>query len=146
MGFDFLNPDSYKNAYEDVKDSLPNIDVKKGLENAVGGEKNFLGDVKNGIGQFSDDVLAKLPWVWALKEAWNEMTGFNKNREKEYNKKVAGDARAAQELLDQQELARNGQLDAIASQTAARGRMRSSRGRTSLQYANDLGTSDLLGV
>ncbi len=133
MEFDFLNPDSYKNAYEDVKDSA--------------GNQDFLGQLHDTAGGFVDKMSEIFPGFALFREMWNEGSGHNKKREKEYQDKKVNDEEQARLDMREKEIKRMGLLDEMASLAALSRGTGGGSSRTKTLYAAEEETKgDLLGL
>lgn len=147
MSFDFLNPDSYKNAYEDVKDAVVGgyEDIQ---DNVLRPAENFLKNHYSRNGEWWGALID--PWAAISRmaiEGFNEISGANKKRERDWQDKKAGEEEAARMGLRNDEIRRRGLLDEMASLAAAGGR----RGRfgsnfTGMFADEESGGKDLLGM
>ncbi len=95
-----------------------------------------------------------IPGIGALKEGFNEISGFNKKREQAYQKRVVSEAEAAKKDLADKENATKGMMDMVASMMGASVRRRSQAksggfmdaARSAMSYDTSFGGSqDLLG-
>jgi hypothetical protein len=131
-----------------------NIDVAGPNQLTTGGGNiDVIGQFKDTVGGFTVDNLFKAymasPFAALVRmgaEGWNEMSGFNKDRERTYENKVKADKEMAQQKLIDDANKRKALLDEMASLAAAGGR-KGAFGRSKGLFAEEeSGNTDLLGL